>query len=265
MSEQPAEAAALAAALGPLAQRIGSITYLHTVDSTNAELLRRGVTGDRAQVLIADAQSAGRGRLGRSWISPPGASLYLSLARRLRIDARQAPALTLVAGVACAEALSALGVDRIGLKWPNDLVIEARKLGGILVESATGGDGLAVVIGIGINLALPGEAAAAIDQPWTDLARVLGPAGPGRAAVAAAVLSLLLPALDEFERTGFSSFASRYAALDALRGRPVRLEDGRGGHTGLALGLAENGALRVRHEDGERRYLSGEVRVRASS
>lgn len=259
------DAAALRAALSPaVAAGLDALEVAWSLDSTNSELLRRPRT-DRATVLLAERQSAGRGRLGRSWASPLGAQVCLSVRRGFDGGLARLGGLSLVAGVAVAEALRALGFDAVGLKWPNDLVAGGRKLAGLLVEGGGEYAGpVHAVVGIGINVRLPEAAAAAIDQPWTDLAR-LAPGGdlPARNRIAAAVVDRLLPALDAFDRDGLAPFLPRYAALDALAGRAVGVLDGRGTVAGRALGLASDGGLRVAIEGGgERTFHAGEVSVR---
>ena len=137
-----------------------------------------------------------------------------------------------------------------------------RKLGGLLVEGGGEHAGPArAVIGLGINVRMPAAQAALIDQPWCDLATLLGPVD--RNAVAATVLDRLVPALDQFDAEGLAPFLSRYAALDALAGQPVTLIAPSGTREAVALGLADDGALRVRLPDGqETRVHSGEVSVR---
>lgn len=250
--------------------RMASLEVLDSVDSTNAELLRRPVPeGGLAAVLLADGQQAGRGRRGKHWTSPPGGNLHLSLARGFSGGLGRLEGLSLVAGIAAAEALQALGYQEVGLKWPNDLVVRRsgglHKLGGLLVEGAGSAAGQArAVVGLGLNVRMPAAAELVIDQCWCDLASLSGRV-PGRSELAAAVLGHWVPALDLLDREGFASFLPRFRALDVLEGRKVelRLEDRV--LTGRCLGLGEGGALRVRLEDGnERLFHSGEVSVRSS-
>lgn len=241
-------AAAIVTRLAPATRaRLRDVDAVREIDSTNAELARRGVPNI---ALIADTQTAGRGRRGKSWASPPGANLYLSLAWPLR----QAAGLSLAMGVACAEALRE---PRVRVKWPNDLVVDGRKLGGLLIEIA----GPLAVIGVGVNLRMPPAAAQAIDQPWIDLAS-LGRT-PDRATVAAQVLDAMVAALLDFERAGLAAFATRWEALDALRGRDVRVVEGERVHAGRADGIAPDGALRVVIDGETRHFHSAEVSVRA--
>lgn len=229
------------------------------VDSTNSELLRRP-PAPGVEVLLAERQNAGRGRLGRRWVSPLGGQVCMSVRRGFQGGLARLGGLSLVAGVAVAEALRGCGHAEVGLKWPNDLVADGRKLGGLLVEGGgEHGGPVHAVVGIGINVDL--GPADGIDQPWTDLAR-LGGRVPSRNAVAIAVLDALLPALELFDEEGLAPFLDRYAALDVLAGHPVRVLDSRGDFEGQALGLAADGALRVATSAGERRVHAGEVSVR---
>lgn len=261
------DAAALRDALpAPVAAGVAGLEVAWSIDSTNSELLRRGAPAQGASLLLAERQTAGRGRRGRPWRSPLGANLYLSLARRFEGGLARLGGLSLVAGIAVAEALHALGATRTRLKWPNDLVVEdgpgLRKLGGLLVEGGGEHGGPAsAVIGIGLNVAMPPTAAAGIDQPWTDLAAI-GCTLP-RTHIAAAVIAQLVPALERFDRDGFAPFAARWPAFDCLRDRPARLQLPTGEEDVHVLGLGEGGALRVRGADGrERDVHAGEVSLR---
>ncbi|MCD7098029.1 bifunctional biotin--[acetyl-CoA-carboxylase] ligase/biotin operon repressor BirA [Stenotrophomonas sp. MMGLT7] len=253
--------AALPARAAPL---LAGLEVAWSLESTNSELLRRPAPAHGAAVLLAERQTAGRGRRGRHWSSPLAAHLYLSLSRQFSGGLARLGGLSLVAGVAVAEALRAEGFDQVGLKWPNDLVVGGRKLGGLLVEGGGEFAGSArAVIGIGVNVHMPAAFAAHIDQPWTDLDS-LSAGAVSRNAVAAAILAGLLPALELFDAQGLAPFLARYAGLDALAGRPVRVLQGDLVHDGIAAGLAEDGALRVRMEDDVRLFHAGEVSVRAA-
>lgn len=262
------ERALPAAASGELA----ALEVTWAVDSTNSELLRRQPPPEGASVLLAERQTGGRGRRGRGWASPLAGQVALSVSRAYRGGLARLGGLSLVAGVAVASALRGLGVACIGLKWPNDLVLPAdgtlRKLGGILVEGAGEHAGPAhAVVGIGINVRLPADAAAAIDQPWTDLAACMrhDAATPiDRNTVATAVLAELLPALAQFDREGLAPFLDRFAALDALAGREAMVRDGNRAHVGTVLGVAADGGLRLALPDGgEQVFHAGEASVRA--
>ena len=220
---------------------------------------------------MAERQTGGRGRRGRIWASPLAAHLYLSVARSFGGGLARLGGLSLVAGVAVAEALHANGFEGVRLKWPNDVVIAGpeglRKLGGLLIEGSGEHAGPArAVIGLGLNVRMPEAAARDIDQPWCDLVslaaketRVL----PDRNAIAAAMLEHLLPALELFDAEGLAPFLPRYAGVDALAGQSVTLHSANATQAGTALGVAEDGALRLRLDDGrEQRVHAGEVSVR---
>ncbi len=226
------------------------------IDSTNTELMRRARAGRLAPtLLVAEVQTAGRGRLGRSWqTGPAGEALSFSLGLPL------APAdwsgLSLAVGLAVAESLD----PRIGLKWPNDLWWQDRKLAGVLVETGGSADpagARAVVIGVGLNIALPASDGCATPPTALQLLR------PDLDAPAA--LQCIAPALARavlaFERQGFAPLVARYHARDVLAGRPVRLSDG---SEGLARGVGPDGALQVRTATGLREVRSAEVSVRPS-
>ncbi|MGY8563469.1 bifunctional biotin--[acetyl-CoA-carboxylase] ligase/biotin operon repressor BirA [Paracidovorax citrulli] len=248
---------------GPLAESLNTLDVAWSVGSTNSELLRCSAPERGARVLLAERQTGGRGRRGRAWASPLAAHVYLSVLRGFAGGLSRLGGLSLVAGVAVAEALRAHGVAQVGLKWPNDIVVDGHKLGGLLVEGGGEFAGPArAVIGLGINVRMPPAFAAEITQPWTDLATLLGE-DVSRNEVVAWLLAALLPALDDFERDGLAPFLPRYAALDSLSGRSVRVDDSGVLHEGTALGLAEDGALRVRIEGSERVFHAGEVSVRA--
>ncbi|WP_282294996.1 bifunctional biotin--[acetyl-CoA-carboxylase] ligase/biotin operon repressor BirA [Stenotrophomonas sp. PS02289] len=252
--------AALPSALGPL---LDDLQVAWNVGSTNTELLRCSAPQRGSAVLLAERQTSGRGRRGREWASPLAAHIYLSVLRGFAGGLSRLGGLSLVAGVAVAEALKAQGVDEVALKWPNDIVVNGHKLGGLLVEGGGEFAGPArAVIGLGINVRMPAAFAAQITQPWTDLSTLLG-SEVSRNAVVTQLLAHLLPALELFEQDGLAPFLVRYAALDSLAGRTVRVEDGGTWQEGQALGLAEDGALRVCIDGVERVFHAGEVSVRA--
>ena len=268
--EQPLDlldAGAIEAALPPDARvELANLDVAWSIDSTNSELLRRNTSQRGVDALLAERQTGGRGRRGRTWASPLAAHLYLSVARHFGGGLARLGGLSLVAGIAAAEALHALGHPAVRLKWPNDLVVDdgatLRKLGGLLVEGGgEHGGPVRAVVGLGLNVRMPVAIAREIDQPWCDLA-TLGETRP-RNAVAAAVLAHLLPALAQFDRDGLEPFLARHAALDALAGRAVVLHQHDGTRNAVADGLAPDGALRVRLDDGQVRVVhSGDVSVR---
>lgn len=244
--------------------QLGALEVAWTVASTNTELLRRSTPGRGVDVLLAERQTGGRGRRGRHWASPLAAHIYVSLSRGFGGGLSRMGGLSLAVGVAVVEALHGLGFGQAGLKWPNDVVVDGHKLGGLLVEGGGEFAGPArAVIGLGLNVRMPTAAAEEITQPWTDLDTLAGQQ-LSRNQVVAALLSALLPALALFEQQGLAPFLPRYAGMDVLQGRTVRVEDAGTWHEGLACGLAEDGALKVLIEGRETCFHAGEVSVRAA-
>ena len=253
-----------------------TVEVLPEIDSTNSELMRRfrGSAGVAPRpepvLLVAEQQSAGRGRLGRSWQSRRGDSLTFSLG--LPLQPADWSGLSLAVGISLAESLDpgnggATGSPRIGLKWPNDLWLTGpqgpRKLAGILVETASW-DGIRyLVIGVGLNIRpvqLAGTAAspsALAAIPPGCLQQLLPEMDAGQALLR--LLPPLVQAVQAFEQFGFAPFQARFAVRDVLAGRPVQLSDG---SQGTAHGVSENGALLVHTAAGMQEITSSEVSVR---
>ena len=250
----PLDAHALAAALP--ARLRARLHVREAVASTQQVLLDDAAGWPDRSIVVTDRQSAGRGRRGRGWQSPPGASLALSMLARHGQGARWAPGVSLALGVAAAEALHRVGSTVVRLKWPNDLVADGRKLGGILVETCSGG----VVAGVGINLALPAAVHEAIGQPCTDLAE-LG-VDAMREALAAALIVAWDEAFDAFLAHGLAPFLPRWQALDALAHRPVRVLSGEQAIEGIACGIDAQGRLLVETDGRRQAFSSAEVSVR---
>ncbi|MFC5496672.1 biotin--[acetyl-CoA-carboxylase] ligase [Caenimonas terrae] len=236
-----------------------TVEVLPQVDSTNSELMRRARLGQTEPVLlVAGHQSAGRGRLGRQWQSRPGDSLTFSLGLLLRPS--DWAGLSLAVGVCLAEALH----PEVRLKWPNDLWLADRKLGGILIETASspgadpGAAARYAVVGVGINLAQ--QPAAGLSTPPAALRELL-PAADAPAALLA-VAEPLVRTLQAFETFGFAPFQARFNARDVLCERAVVLSDGT---AGTAHGVSETGALLVHTAHGMHAVTSSEVSVRPSA
>lgn len=252
-----------------ITQQVASLEVAWSLDSTNNELLRRDLPAQGCAVLLAERQTGGRGRRGRSWASPLAAHVYLSVGRHFEGGLARLGGLSLVAGIAACEALRELGHAQVALKWPNDLVVAdghgLRKLGGLLVEGGGEHAGAArAVIGLGVNVRMSTDMAAGIDQPWIDLA-TLSDAPPTRSRVVVHLLKHMLPALAAFDAEGLAGFLPRFAALDALAGRDVHIHEGGCTWTATSLGIAADGALRVRDGDGrERQVHAADVSLRSA-
>ncbi len=234
------------------------------IDSTNTYLMKRAADGlASGAVCIAEAQSGGRGRRGRAWVSPYAANLYLSLLWRFASGPALLSGLSLAIGVAVARALHTLGMTKVGLKWPNDLLWDWRKLGGILLEFGGESSGPChVVAGVGVNVAMPESAREAIDQPWTDLRSILGPNGISRNRLAARVISEMLKACVRFEQQGFSP-PPEWRELDVTLGQHIILQLPNNTHiTGISRGIDNSGALLLETATGIQRFLGGEISLR---
>jgi len=245
---------------------VARIDAAWSIDSTNSALLARAnPESGRAEVLLAEYQSAGRGRRGRAWLAPPGGAICLSMSWTFREVPQDLGALGLVVGVCALRALRTHGVDTLALKWPNDLLLDERKLGGVLIDLRAESAGPAcVIIGIGLNLAVgPALLAriAASGTAATDLASALQPL-PTRKSIAASLVSACVAGLLEFERQGLKPFIEDFRAADALRGRPVNVIAADGIARGVARGIDLRGALMLETPQGVRRFVSGDVTVR---
>lgn len=252
------DAVAARARLSPQAAASFCLEALDRTDSTNTRLMARAADGaPHGLVLAAERQSAGRGRLGRRWQAALGSGLTFSLLWRFSRSVAELSGLSLAVGVAMVRALSRLGAP-VALKWPNDVLLDGRKLAGILIELS--GDALGpatVVIGMGINVADPGE----VDQPVASL-RDAGVAAC-RNEIWAALLDELHAVLSVFDREGFLAFRDEWSGYAAHRGAPVRLSFSHGEPIdGVALGVDDAGALRVDTGAGIRTFHVGEVSLR---
>lgn len=236
------------------------------LDSTNTHLRCHPLAGaGKALACLAEEQTAGRGRRGRRWVSPPARNLCLSLAWTFEEGMQGLDVLSLAAGVALMRALRDSGVREAGLKWPNDVLARDRKLAGILVElSGEAGGPCRAVIGIGVNIRLEGGEAGRIDQPWIDLAR-LCPEPPSRNRLAARILGQLMAVLDALEKGERGAFMDEWRRYDVVSGRQVRVHLRHETLTGEALGIDEDGAFLVQTGRGCRRLVSGEVSLRMTT
>ncbi len=247
-----------------LGQRLGALEVHWELDSTSSELQRRGADAADFSVLLAETQSAGRGRRGRQWLSPPGLNLYLSCLKRFDRGFAALGGLSLAVGVIVMRTLEKLGIDGTGLKWPNDLLTAEGKLGGILVELSGEYQGpCAAIVGIGLNLRLTPALREQAGQPASDLASLTHGAPPDRNRVAATLIAALIEGMQQFERDGFAGFVDEYARHDLLKDQPLQLSGALGSFEGVGAGVDARGALLVRAQDGCLRQIdSAEVTVR---
>ena len=259
---------ALRAALEPaVAARLAKLEVFTELDSTNRRLLAAPPSVGSLDVCIAEYQNAGRGRRGRRWQAPLGSGIALSVGWQFAGVPAEPSALTLAVGVAVRRVLDRVAGITIALKWPNDLVFDERKLGGILLEiQAEAHGGAHVVVGVGLNVALPAALLPSLcDWPRgaVDLTTALGRAPPPRAVLAAGLVNEIAALLADYPAQGFAAYRTEWRSADFLRGRAVRLDEGTGRLFGTALGIDADGALLVETDGGKRRVVAGDVSVRS--
>ncbi len=239
------------------------VVVLKEVDSTNAEVARR-LSGSEAAmpVVLADAQTEGRGRRGRNWSSPKGQNLYMSMGLTLRGGFEGLSGLSLVLGVAVVRALGALGVTGAGLKWPNDLYAGGKKFGGILVEiqGELQEGQVQVIAGLGINVHM--TAADDVDQPWTSLAKHWPDHAWVRNDLAASVIVEVAKVMEQFQQGGFSKFRDEWQRHDIFYGQPLAARDGV--LAGIGAGVDAGGNYLLDTDDGQLSVMAGDISLRVT-
>jgi len=244
--------------------RIERLEVYDDIDSTNSRLMREAQQGLPSGTLcFAERQRAGRGRHGRTWVSPFGTNIYLSLLWRYPFGPSVLGGLSLAAGTAIAGVLEAEGVPDIGLKWPNDVLWQRRKLAGLLLEVAgeTQGPSL-VVVGLGLNTRLPAAQAAAIEQPWVDLDSVSGLSAVSRNRLAAWLAERLTDVLVRYGTDGLAPFLAEWERFDLYHGEPVEIRLADQSFSGLHAGVTPQGALRLDMDGHLETFQAGEVSLR---
>ncbi|RJG49384.1 bifunctional biotin--[acetyl-CoA-carboxylase] ligase/biotin operon repressor BirA [Motilimonas pumila] len=232
------------------------------IDSTNQHLLNRIGQLEKGHTCIAECQQAGRGRRGRTWVSPFASHLYLSMYWQLDEGMAAAMGLSLVTGIAVVNALTAMNISGVKLKWPNDIYVEGKKLAGILVEMSAQASGpCQLVIGLGLNVNMPIQASAAIDQPWTDIKQVAGKE-IDRNELAHNVILALRETLRLYEREGLSPFLASWQKMDAFANKPVKLLIAEKEVRGIARGIDKNGALLLEANGVVKPFIGGEISLR---
>lgn len=246
---------------------MGELQVLQQIDSTNRvcqEAMSERAAPNKALVISAEQQTAGRGRRGKAWVSPYARNMYLSVGWQVQSGAAALQGLSLAIGVAVVRALQDVGVSAAQLKWPNDIVVGRQKLGGILIEMTGDMAGpCSVVVGMGLNVNMPEYAQDGIDQAWTDVYQQ--GVKPARAALIAGVLNHVLPLLQGWEQSGFEPWREVWQALDAYRDQPVNILMGDTRVAGIAKGVDATGAIQVETTLGVKSFHGGEVSLRLQS
>jgi BirA family biotin operon repressor/biotin-[acetyl-CoA-carboxylase] ligase len=261
---------ALLEAMAPAVRNaLSRVDVLLTVDSTNRFVYDSAdLNAGKALLCVAEIQNAGRGRRGRSWVAPFGSGICMSVGWQFQEAPPTFSALSLAAGIAVARALHRFGANDVGLKWPNDLVCKGRKLGGILVEMRGESGGPAtVVIGIGVNVHMPSAARLALAEQQAaliaDVHEILRERTPTRNVLIAAITDELVSMLPVFATSGFEPFHDDWRRLDTLEHAPIKVINGADTTLGTACGVDADGTLLVDVNGELRRFVSGEVSVRA--
>ncbi|TNE82743.1 MAG: bifunctional biotin--[acetyl-CoA-carboxylase] ligase/biotin operon repressor BirA [Gammaproteobacteria bacterium] len=255
----------LQAALKSLKGTVSPRLNLQAVVTSTNELAREAAeTGDATGVVfLAEQQTAGRGRRGRQWVSPFGRNLYLSVAWGFDGGVQAMEGLSLAVGVAVKRALAACHIEGLQFKWPNDLLWQQKKLGGILLEVLGDPAGFCqVVIGVGINVNMPKAEGSQIDQDWVDLSRVTNTV-VSRNTLAAQLIKEIFALLEDYHRRGFASYRDEWLSHDAFLNQPINLLLMSNTVQGIARGVDQTGALLVETEGELRTFSGGEVSVRS--
>ncbi|MFY8274469.1 bifunctional biotin--[acetyl-CoA-carboxylase] ligase/biotin operon repressor BirA [Pseudoalteromonas sp. SSDWG2] len=236
------------------------------IDSTNTELMRRLQSGNISNnsVLVAEMQKQGKGRRGRTWQSPFAANLYYSYYWRLDDGIHATMGLSIAVGLAVYDALKALYDLDVQLKWPNDVLINGRKLAGVLVELDGTAEGPChLVIGIGLNVAMPEAAAEHIDQPWCDLNELAQDVNKNQ--LVAVLTCFLQKRLGQYQQHGLQAVYKQWNAVHAFAGECVELSSGTSKWRGICEGIDEQGAIVLRIDGQSKRYFGGEISLRVKS
>lgn len=273
---EPFDAGQINLLMSPVArERLKRLTVLQEVDSTNSALQRLSAHEQHAHVVLAERQSRGRGRRQKSWHSPSGCNIYLSLGWCFPAGDLELSTLPLATAICTCRALSRIGMRDHGIKWPNDILAGGSKLAGILLEMQTTAGGPShVVLGVGINVDMQQEnetrkaADAAIERKWTDVKSHLGDDREdfSRNGLVALLLEELLAGVAEYAISGFNSFAAEWDKLDLLKGQPIKLLHQGASSAGIARGISEDGGLLLEQiaADGHQKnrvFHAGEVSV----
>lgn len=234
-----------------------------TLDSTNQFLLNNASDDLRYQACMAEMQLNGRGRRGRSWVSPFGKNIQLSVSRVIDCSMANVSGLSIAIAAAVAEYLYQLGLHDIAIKWPNDLYVGYKKLGGLLLEVKGEAEGpVKVVIGLGLNLDMSGVKPAAINQPYTDLKTAMAENQLSRNMLAAGLIVSCIKTLKVFEEKGLEDFIGLWEKFDAFLGEAVMLSSAMNSENGIYEGIDEQGNLKLKQNDQINVYHAGEVSLR---
>jgi BirA family biotin operon repressor/biotin-[acetyl-CoA-carboxylase] ligase len=243
--------------------QLGPLDIHWSIESTNGWLMEQAKQGaSPGHTVLSELQTNGRGRRGRFWQSPLGGNIYLSQLWHINEGLSSVSGLSLATAVALIRALRKVVAMEAGVKWPNDILVQGKKLAGILLEiSGEPAGPCHVVVGLGINVKLSNTAAQAIDQPWTDLYTLTGrPLARNR--LVAQLIMELMRVHRSAEQQKLLPYLQEWRALDSYLGKQVELHSANGVFTGVVRGIDNSGALQLAHNGQLMRFHSGEVSLR---
>jgi len=248
----------------PVRTNLGSVEVLWRVDSTNRHVLEKALTDvESGYTCVAEMQTLGRGRRGRHWVSPLGGNIYLSQLWRFSLGPAQLSGLSLATAIAIVRAIDTLGINDVGLKWPNDVLIDHKKVAGILLEINGESSGPSnVVAGVGLNVRLGADALAQIDQSCTDLESHV-PQPFQRNQFVVLLITELLSVYQQFCEHGFAYFRDEWHKFDLYKDQSVNLSSSTGNIAGINRGVDMQGALRLEQNGQIASFQSGEISMRA--
>jgi BirA family biotin operon repressor/biotin-[acetyl-CoA-carboxylase] ligase len=241
-----------------------SVELFQSLDSTNKYLQEQAEkSGCSGSVVLAERQTSGRGRRGKTWVSPFAANIYMSILWDFEQGAQALEGLSLAVGVAVRRALIEVGLEDVRLKWPNDIYIGNKKLGGILLEMIGDPAGhCSVVIGVGINVSMPASIVVNIDQPWTDCCSE-SDAPIARSRLAALLIDNIFDILNDFESLGFAGYRDEWQEADAFKGLQGTISTPRDSVSGTVIGVDNSGAVQLKLMSGEvKSFIGGELSLR---
>jgi BirA family biotin operon repressor/biotin-[acetyl-CoA-carboxylase] ligase len=237
--------------------------YRHNTESTNADVLRYQQRHQREVVAVSEAQSAGRGRRGRQWLSPLTRNIYCTIGIAKEIPASSQGLLSIVTGLALCRALQQSADARVGLKWPNDLLFDGRKLGGILIESRPLGEArFYFAIGFGLNVFMSSAELAEIPQPATSLVQIAA-TEVDRTRVLMTSIDMVIRSIREFDHLAVQELIAEFAQFDVLDGCAIEVITGDSRVRGINRGITSAGQLQLETEQGMEIHSAAEISLRA--
>jgi len=243
-------------------QKTIDLQVVPCIASTNSELLSLAESESiHLRVLLAELQIQGRGRFSRDWLSPFGQNVALSMGVELNVNSSEVSALSLVVGIAVAQTLVSFDIENISLKWPNDVLLNGLKVGGILVELFSVSSPMVAVIGIGLNYGSGKQLQDQLKDSVGDLTDWLE--RPARNRLCSGLIESVYTNVAHFNQVGFKAFISQWNQLDALAGKPVSVSKDNAEFTGTAKGIRDDGALLICDSNGVQQALvAGDVSIR---